>query len=824
MRKEPCNAFMKPHHNPGLMPTSTRLLLQRMAMQAVPWLALLCLSLGTGPVLSQSTKDASSEPVSRLFSPGGGEGSATADASTDALERANARKATGLGPASSANRAAPAGVALSIVEKSNVDAQRLVSKSAAAAPGGSYEGDARGSGSGSSSAGAAAPADNRFASFSSFVLQSVGKPLPVFGSEMMRGANRNLEIDPVSVPADYRIGPGDEVRVRAWGQLEINVQLQVDRSGQIFLPKIGPAMLAGLRLGEVQAHLRSVVARQYKDFELTASLGAMRTVHYYTSGFARKPGLHHISSAATVLHALLAAGGAGPQGDPRRVVVRRTGALPLGIDLYEILLDGKYERDPQIQPGDVIHFEPSRGMAAVAGYVNREAIFHVRAGNTVSDLLRFAGGMTTTANAGQVRIERLLNGRRTIEDVNLDVEGQNRPVRDGDLLLVLPVSPRIHNVVTLRGNVAAPLRSPWKPGMHLADLITDPSVLVRPASVVQQNERSSLAQLDEATRDIDIQRDYPEVYWDFAAIERLDLTTHEVSVLSFDLGKLLFNKDAAHNLELRAGDHVIIYARKDFEQPETRKLRLVRVEGEVQRPGIYSAAVGESLVSLLQRAGGITEAAYVFGTVFTRISARKQEEQRIKLAVDRVEQDFYRRMATRTQNVVPAEDGAVMNSEMESVRTLVAKLRNYKPEGRVTLDLQGLSDTFAALPKLDLEDGDTIYVPRRPATVTVAGAVVQEGTILWRTDSELQHYLDSAGGLRRFADRDGVIVLRADGTVRTSASGWFGSRGRHAINPGDTILVSEDVDRVSKTRSLRDWAGIFGQFGLGVAAFKVLGL
>jgi polysaccharide biosynthesis/export protein len=663
--------------------------------------------------------------------------------------------------------------------------------------------------------------------FAQFVAQSTGKTLKVFGTDLGRDGKQLGDVDPVSLPINYRVGPGDELLIHAWGQIDLNVQVQVDRAGHIFLPKIGQTMVAGLAVDELAVHLRKVVSRQYRDFELTATLGGLRQVQYYTTGFAARPGMHTVTSAASLLNAALAAGGPGLNADPRRVVVRRIGAPPLGMDMYEMLVDGNRGNDPQIKPGDVIHFEPSRGLAAVAGQVNREAIYHVRNGDSVADLLRFSGGLTTTADDTRVRIERLEKGRRVMDEIRLTAEGLSRPVRAGDLLMVLPVSQRIDNAVTLRGNVAVPLRSPWREGMRVKDLIPSAEALVRPAAVAQRNERNTLGGMTDDRRDIDIARDYPEVNWDLATIERLDPATHSVSVLNFNLGRVLFNNDVNENLLLQAGDSVIVYSRKDFEQPESKKLRLVRLEGEVLRPGVYTAEVGETLTSLIKRAGGASDQAYFFGTRFMRTSAKKLEEQRLKQATDRIEQDYLRRLARRSQNVVQTEDAINSGAEMEAVRSLIAKLRNYKAEGRVTLDFKGRAAKFDDLPNLVLEDGDSIVIPAKSSTVTITGAVVQEGSMLWKQGGDLQHYIERAGGTRNHADDGGTVVLRADGSVRSAKATSWGGFGPNPvgtdINPGDTIFVPEDTERVSKTRTLRDWTSILYQFGIGATALKILG-
>lgn len=654
--------------------------------------------------------------------------------------------------------------------------------------------------------------------FGHFVQQSVGRPLPVFGAELARRVEAALD---AVLPADYRVGPGDQILVRAWGQIDLDLELTIDRNGQVFVPRIGTVTVAGLTAAELAPHLKRVIARQYRDFELSATLGALRAVHYYTSGFARQPGLHSVSSASTVLHAMMAAGGPGDRANPRNVILRRSGQPTLTFDLYDMLVDGRRGDDPQIRAGDIIHFEPSLGMAAMAGQIHREAIFHVRLGDTVGDLLRFAGGFSATADRSQLRVERIdARGRRTMERFELDDEALRRPVRSGDLYIVLPVSPRIEQVVTLRGNVAAPLRAPWREGLRVSELIGESRALVRPAVLAQRNERASLDRLGDPGRDVDISRDYPEVNWDYASIERIDPRTHDVSVIDFDLGRAVLARDPAHDLVLQAGDQVTVYARADFEQPGTRRIRLMRVEGEVHRPGIYSVPVGGRLSDVLRMAGGLTPNAYVYGSRLLRASARKQEETRIREAIARVEQDYYRRVATRSQGVVAQEDAMMAGAELEAVRTLIARLRQYKGEGRVILDLPGRQALGTDFPEMLVEDEDVLVIPSRPSTVTVAGAVVQVGSLLWRDGAGLDHYLARSGGTRRFADRAGIVVMHADGSVQLAQRGLWSST---SVEPGDTIFVPEDVETVTTMRAIKDWTTILYQFGLGAAALKVIG-
>lgn len=657
--------------------------------------------------------------------------------------------------------------------------------------------------------------------FGDFVRTSVGVDLALFGLGVNSGDTRgSVSIDPLTVPADYRVGPGDQLVIRAWGQIDIDFQGPVDRAGQIFLPKIGNVTVAGQKLSDLAPLLRTTIGRQYRNFELTVTLGSLREIQYYVMGFAKTPGVFTAPSTATALQALLTAGGISAAGDPRRVQVRRAGATIATVDAYRFLIDGDKSGDPQLQPGDVIYVPASKGHVAIAGSVRRPAIFHLADGMTLADLIKSSGGLNLSQVDPAIRLERFRNGRRYVEHLKYGEAVGKREVQDGDLFMVLPVSTRIENTVTLRGNVSQPLRQPLTDNMRVSDLLAASDLFIRAATWVQRNARESLIKLGDANRDSEFKRDFPDMEWGYAAIERIDPNTQSLSILTFNLWDAMHG-DVVSNLALKPGDTVVVFAKADFSQPQFKRLRMVRVEGEVKFPGIYPVEMGETLQQIFLRAGGLTEQAYVFGTVFSRASARKMEELRLRQVSDRIEQDYLRYLAGRSRNAVGNEEAAgVTNTEFEAVRSLVSRLRAHQPEGRIPLNLRGLDAIANNFPKIPLEDDDRILIPPRPATVTVVGSVFQEGSLLWTPEWNANAYIEYAGGFRRHADSAGVVVLHADGTVRQTG-GWMARN--EPIYPGDTIVVPENVELTSWTRIFRDWTQIFYQLGLGAAAIKILG-
>ena len=654
---------------------------------------------------------------------------------------------------------------------------------------------------------------------SDLVQSSVGSVLPIFGTELFDGRSLQTALDPLTVPADYRVGPGDELLIRAWGQIDIDFQGQVDRSGLIFLPKIGQLMVAGQKLSDLKPLLNSHISKQFKNFELTVTLGTLRQIQFYVSGFAKKPGIHTTESTATALHGLLASGGPLPSGDFRRIELRRGDKVVAVVDAYKLLIDGDKTSDPQLLPGDVIFIPPAKGFAAVAGAVRRPAMYHLGDKTMISEVLGFAGGLSLSQQKPSIRLERLKDGRRQIENVNLGQPGADKPLQDGDILMVLPASPRFDQFITVRGNVSQPLRQPWTAGLHISDVLSPKDGLIRPAAWMQQNGRANLMGLSDLSRDTDFRRDFPDMEWDYAAIERIDPITLSSSVIPFNLAKALL-KDIDNDLELISGDTIVVFSKIDFKQPQEKKLKLVKVEGEVKAPGIYSVGQGETLSQVINRAGGVTNQAYMFGTIFSRDSAKKDEAIRLKDATDRIEQDYFRYLASRSRNATTQEEGVVSAGEIESIKSLVGRLRNFQPEGRIPLNLAGATAQYRDIPSILLEDLDSVFIPTKPATVTVVGSVFRQGSLLWNSGWTSQNYVDNSGGLRQHADRSGIVIFRADGTVRQQG-GWLHGTASE-INPGDTIVVPEDVQSSSWTRVFRDWSQIFYQLGLGGAAIKIL--
>lgn len=316
--------------------------------------------------------------------------------------------------------------------------------------------------------------------FQEFLLLNAGQKLPLYGAELFLAPPSTFApAEQIPVTSDYKLGAGDELLIRAWGQVDIDYRAAVDRNGDIHIPKVGTLHVAGLRLAELNGYIKTAVGRQFRNFELNTSLSQMRSIQVLMVGQAKYPGSYTVSALSTVLNTLFAAGGPSAKGTMRRIQLKRNNQVVTELDLYDLLLRGDKSRDLPLQHGDVIFIPPAGKLAAIHGSVNNAAIYELNGKETLAGLIEMAGGLSTTAEGRKVTVERIMDRTvRSVAELPLDSAGLARPMQDGDIVRVYDIVPRFDNAVTLRGNVATPSRFPWREGMRVRDIIPSKEVLL----------------------------------------------------------------------------------------------------------------------------------------------------------------------------------------------------------------------------------------------------------------------------------------------------------------------------------------------------------
>ncbi|WP_448536891.1 SLBB domain-containing protein [Sphingobium yanoikuyae] len=523
--------------------------------------------------------------------------------------------------------------------------------------------------------------------FETYVSDIVGKPLRRFGADLLVPEARDFTAPATSaIPDDYRLNPGDQLRLDLSGSVQANdVLLTIDSEGRIFVPKVGTLTVGGTRYGDIHDAIAREVSRQYRNFELQVSVARLKGLTVYVTGFAARPGAYTVSSLSTLVNAVLAAGGPSAGGSFRSIQLRRDGKLVSDFDLYDLLLRGDKSGDAALQNGDVIHIAPTGTQIAVIGSVNREAIYEVAPGETIEAALRYAGGASSVADASRLML--------------LDTLGQ----REIGWQELTPAASRTR--IAQRGDI--------------------------------------------------------------------------IRVLS-DIG----------------------IARPVSQQPV-----LVTISGEVSKPGRYYVQPGTRLADVVAQAGGLTGDAFPYASVITRQSVKVQQKESFDRAVKDME------LLLSTQPLVSVNRAQLATPGNQAlIQSVVQKMKEREPNGRLIFDLPV---TAAQLPAdLVVENNDAVYVPTRPVTVGVFGAVPSPASFAYHDGRTIGDFIETAGGIQKLGDRKEIFVVRANGTVLSEGRATL----RAKALPGDLVFVPIEADRGEFWARLRDiTSSLFGGF-IGVAS------
>jgi protein involved in polysaccharide export with SLBB domain len=413
-----------------------------------------------------------------------------------------------------------------------------------------------------------------------------------FGVEVFERGTRDPQMIPMDLPAgpEYVVGPGDGLSIDLWGGVSQRLYRTVDREGRVSLPEVGPVLVSGKTLAELQARVQSVLRTQFRDVSADVSLGRLRTIRVYEVGDLANPGAYDISSLSTPLNALFAAGGPTAGGSMRIVKHYRGDQLVQTVDLYDLLLHGVRSDMQHLENGDSVMVPPIGPQVTVEGMVRRPAIYELRNEKTLADVLELAGGLLPTAALRHIEVERLVaHEKRTMLRLDLPEPGDEAvtekqldafEVRDGDRIRIFPIAKYNEDAIYLDGHVLRPGRYSYHAKMRVTDLIASYKDLL------------------------------PEPATEYAEIIRLNAPDFRPSVQSFNLGEALADPSQAPALEPM--DTVRIFSRFDFENPPE-----VSVLGDVRVPGTYRTSGQIHLSDALHMAGGLaadaqTDDAQVF--------------------------------------------------------------------------------------------------------------------------------------------------------------------------------------------------------------------
>jgi polysaccharide export outer membrane protein len=602
-----------------------------------------------------------------------------------------------------------------------------------------------------------------------------------FGAEVFENGTRDSQFIPMDLPAgpDYVVGPGDGLSINLWGGVSQRIYRVVDREGRVSLPEVGPLLVSGKSLAEVQESLQQTLRTQFRQVSADVSLSRLRTIRVYEVGDVANPGAYDISSLSTPLNALFVAGGPTQKGSLRIVKHYRGTQLVEVVDLYDLLLHGVKSDLQRLENGDSVLVPPIGAQVTVEGMVRRPAVYELKDEKNLATVLELAGGLLPTATLRHIEVQRLVaHQNQTMMSLDIPEVDNNSEItrkmeafeiHDGDRIRVFPIAPYNQDAVYLEGHVVRPGRYSYRADMKVTDVIMSYKDLL------------------------------PEPASQYAEIIRLNVPDFHPSVESFDLAGALANPSQAP--VLHAMDTVRIFSRFDFENPPT-----VSVWGDVRGPGTYRTSGQIRLSDAVHLAGGIAPDANIDDAqVFRYLPDGKMKifsvslnlalegdptanillEPRDRLLIHRSPDAIQPSSAyvqgdvgkpgryPLTTNMTVADLIRVGGGLKPSADAQAADLTHYEwSNGELTGHHQAVTISAALsgdpASNLPVSNGDVLTIRQLPGwndigtSIAVRGEVAHPGTYGIRPGEKLSSILERAGGFGSQAYPYGAVLMRRE--------------------------------------------------------------
>lgn len=647
--------------------------------------------------------------------------------------------------------------------------------------------------------------------------------LQVFGRDIFRSKTLTFESDMnIATPSDYRLGPGDKVNVNIWGDAVKEQNCTVTPDGDISIDEVGLINIGGLTMAQAQARVKNTLAGRFANSHIKLTLGQTKTITVSVFGEVMNPGTFTLSAFASVFHALYMAGGPNSIGTLRNIKVLRDGKLLSTIDLYDFILNGK-SMNLRLHTDDVIYVDSYDCLVQVQGKVKRPMFYEMKTNESVSTLIKYAGGFAGDAYEDNVRLIRKKGGQLSVYSLD-EFERGTFQLADADSLYVDSVLQRYANMVEIKGAVAHPGKYQMDGGITtVRALIERAGGLLSDAFGVhavlhrrKENRRLEVVSLDaeglmkHEVADIALRNEdvlfiptledyhkeltltitgevlYPGTY-DFAentTIEDLILQagglTDAACMVKVDVSRRLRDQYASTSSD--ATSEVFSFALRDgfvvdgergfvlkpFDEIYVRKSpgyseqQHVTITGEILFSGKYALTKKDMRLSeVVKMAGGVTDHAYAHGArLMRRLTKEEVDEQK------GIMQAFLNNSLDMDNNLDKLQDKLMIASK-RSVGIELDKALKYPGDDRWDIVLR---------------EGDELYIPGEIGTVSITGEVMYPNTVSYNSNMRANEYIDMAGGYSLKAKKSRVFAINPNGTVSRVS---YHSR----IEPGATIII-----------------------------------
>ncbi len=678
----------------------------------------------------------------------------------------------------------------------------------------------------------------------------------VFGRDIFN--NKELTFEPsmnIATPQNYVLGPGDVVFIEVYGASQKSIEATISPDGYIVVENFGPIQVSGLTVSQANNLIRSRLGSRFQSSKVTLSLGQTRTISVNVMGEVNAPGTYTLSAFANVFHALYMAGGTNELGTLRNIKIYRGNKLISVADIYDYILNGKMTGNVRLTDGDVLVVGAYDCLVNITGKVKRPMYYEMKKDESVSTLLKYAGGFAGDAYTKAVRVNRKTGRQYAVFNVEeFDMSSFN--LADGDSVSVDSIIPRYENTVEVKGAV-------FRPGLYqLGENINSVRTLIQHAEglteyafvnravihrmkadrtleavsvdvkgimsgntadiPLKENDVLFIAEKPEimTERTITIQGEvqYPGIYKyaDNQTVEDFIIQAgglkESASMIKVDVSRRVNNPKAfitdsiiAKNYSFALKDGLIIdgdpgFVLMPYDQVYVRKSpgyveqQNVIVDGEVMFPGTYTIDKRNArLTDLLNIAGGVTDLAYVRGARLER-KINDVERKRMEAAFKMQQEQLQQQIL---ELAASTNSGNIQQASQETKNTTLEKFQI--PETYpVGIEL----DKAIANPESDanivLRAGDKLVLPQYTATVKINGAVMYPNTVAFTKGKSARYYINAAGGFAQNARKSGAYIIYMNGVVARVSQGA-------KIEPGCEIVVPSKLKRrmsVAETMSL----------------------
>ncbi|MBN1541102.1 SLBB domain-containing protein [candidate division KSB1 bacterium] len=571
----------------------------------------------------------------------------------------------------------------------------------------------------------------------------VGDPVPAAAAELqpfgyhLFSRQSPLDQTPESgvLPKGYRLGPGDVIGIFLGGTNIENFQVTVTVDGKIFVPTVGVLSVQGLEFDRLYQVLDQALHRYYSDYRLELMLIQPKRIRVAVLGQVSAPGYVTLGGFGSVVDALMLAQGATPHGSLRNIRIFRADSLAAEVDLYTLLLDPAQSETVLLQNGDRIFVPDVQKRVTLQGEVKRPAIYELCEGRSesVADLIAWAGGPTDLAYLEKIELSRLNpNGTRSIHFFAYPgPAATDMPLKNLDRLTLYSSPAQLPpQEVTLHGEVKKPGVYSLESNMRVSDLILQAGNLLRSAYLLQA---------------------------EVAKIEPLQ----SPRIVKIDLAGVMSGAKPEEDLLLEPDDHVFVRR-----IPQWQIAPLVEVSGEVIFPGTYPITRDSTTLSeIIEKAGGFAPEALIDDAKLIRIHAPMVEDK-----------EFERLKEMSRDQMSDAEyEYFVMKQNVAEVKEIVVDWQSLIHLGQKNQDVV-------------LQDGDRVFIPKKPTMIMVSGRVARAGGVLYQPGASYKYYIEKAGGFAWDASPRHAKVIKASGEI-------LNDEDVETFAPGDRIWVPRKKDK-----------------------------